>query len=85
MTDLLREGIIVHKILWVKWRDAATEPGPRAANELTPPPVLESVGFLVGINKDWVAIAADYCPEEDRYREITYIPIGMVVAKKIVK
>jgi len=32
-----------------------------------------------------VAIAADYCPEEDRYREITYIPIGMVVAKKIVK
>lgn len=63
------------KLVLVEWVDAC---GPKdlATDELMPPPVAQTVGFMVYQNDDYVTL----CPEvfDDLFRACTTIPRGCI-------
>lgn len=69
MTELVR-------IVLVEWVDACG-PADLHTNELLPPPVAQTVGWLVYNSPEYVTVAAEVFP--DLYRACTTIPRGCIV------
>ena len=62
------------KLVFIKWVDASWEPGPICEDEMLPYIVLQSCGFLISEDENYVNIGGDYCEMEDTWRHVFHVP-----------
>jgi hypothetical protein len=71
-------------VVCVEWVDACYERGSLKAGELGGLLTLKTVGWLVREEEDHVSVAAEWCPREETYRDISHIPrVGIVSVKRV--
>jgi hypothetical protein len=65
------------KIVKVTWLDAHHESGFAKPDDVHTSPLV-TVGFMLRDNADEIAVAMEFWPEENKYRDTTVIPRSLV-------
>jgi hypothetical protein len=67
------------------WRDATSRDGPVTLREIDGLMELQTVGWLIQQNDEFVSVAQERCEDEDRYRDVMSIPRVNIVSMKLIR
>jgi hypothetical protein len=65
----------------VRWQDAHSDGGQHAESDIAHEAlIVHTIGYVLRDDDKGVSIAAEFIPESDNYRAITFIPRALVLA-----
>lgn len=73
------------KVVHIQWVDAVGQLGWMKTEHVAPIPLCNTVGYLIGENKDMLTVSATTCDVLDNFSGCITIPKKMIKKRRMVK